>query len=202
MTTGSDSFPAEQIEGHSSFDPRPVTKRSEPTDTNQGSRLCTHCGLCCRGALHDYAFLEPDEVEAATAIGLPVLDCEQLAFALPCPKLAGTVCSIYGNRPLVCGRYRCQLLRNLEAGNLSFDDAIDKVDTAKGLAKGVEQAAERTLTLPEIRPLAVEPTPQNTVAGERARSSRGKLAATVFTVYMDRHFRNDRDRHVFEFNSL
>src|SRR5688572_4233724 len=70
-----------------------ATSGTEP-DSSLGSALCTQCGLCCTGALHDAAVLDPDEIADARALGLPVLDAEKPKFALPCPRLDGTVCTI------------------------------------------------------------------------------------------------------------
>ncbi len=78
-----------------------------------GVRLCTSCGLCCAGALHDTAALDEDEQDAARALGLPLAGDD---FALPCPRLAGTRCTVLAERPRVCGRYRCGLLQEVEAG--------------------------------------------------------------------------------------
>ena len=82
-----------------------------------GSQLCTQCGLCCTGALHDTASAEPEEVEALRNHGMQVITGEKLGFSLPCPQLKGTSCGIYKDRPHVCSRYRCQLLRDVEGGN-------------------------------------------------------------------------------------
>ena len=82
--------------------PSPLT--SNAADCAQASELCTQCGLCCMGAIHGRAVLFEDELQPARDIGLPVLDdAERPLFALPCPKLAGTSCTIFGKRPRVCG---------------------------------------------------------------------------------------------------
>lgn len=157
-------------------------------DRLRGSELCTRCGLCCTGALHDTAKLDADEVVGATALGLPVVDRESPCFALPCPKLEGTLCGIYGNRPRVCGRYRCGLLQKLEAGDVSFEAAAAKVDSAQGLVARVRDLAPPGMTLPHARALALaEPK-----GGETAQMHL-RLAATAMVMYIDRNFRNERE---------
>src|SRR5688500_2967630 len=91
-------------------DPKTSAAPGTAPDSSLGSALCTQCGLCCTGALHKAAVLDPDEIADARALGLPILDREKPGFALPCPRLDGTVCTIYASRPRVCGRYKCQLL--------------------------------------------------------------------------------------------
>ena len=87
---------------------------SDPTVADEtlsiGSKLCTKCGLCCTGALHDRAVLEPEEVEFASDLGLYVRAEGRPTFALPCKYLQGCACTIYSKRPKVCARYQCQLL--------------------------------------------------------------------------------------------
>ena len=49
-----------------------------------GSQVCTQCGLCCTGALHDTASVEPDEVEALRGRGMDIIVVEKLRFRLAC----------------------------------------------------------------------------------------------------------------------
>ncbi len=163
----------------------------EPTtrdDRVRGSELCTRCGLCCTGALHNAAKLDEDEISAATALGLPILERAKPGFALPCPRLAGTVCTIYGNRPRVCGRYRCGLLQQLEAGEVNFKAALAKVETAQELIDRLRKLMTRGMTLPDARALALEDA-----TGGEPDVMQLRLAATAMVVYIDRNFRNDRE---------
>ena len=99
----------------------PETSQSLRADapSDDGSVLCTRCGLCCMGVVHYTAALDPDEIHHATALGLPVQTGEHRpAFSLPCPRLEGTICGIYAERPNACRRYRCQLLLDVDAGSV------------------------------------------------------------------------------------
>ena len=131
--------------------------------------------------------LDPDEVAAAVDLGLPVIAGDKPLFALPCPKLVGSCCSIYGDRPRVCGRYKCQLLQDVEGGVLALDDARRKVVTAKQLAERFLAAAPPGTTLPGARAYAAEP------AGPASGDLEPRLHATALQLYLDKHFRNSRD---------
>lgn len=184
-------------------DPSGIAPPPPGDDRERGSDLCTRCGLCCTGALHDGAVLDPDEVEAAAAIGLPVEETERARFMLPCPKLDGTYCTIYGSRPRVCGRYRCQLLQDLQAGETSFATAAEKVATARSLADRASAVMPAGMTYPEARALAARPPANESIdPSEQFEAMRLRLAATALNLYIDRHFRNSRDGHIFELNAV
>lgn len=171
-------------------DPVKTSTPCAGSNTSLGSLLCTQCGLCCTGALHNYAILDPDEVDFASGLGLTLRTAGRPGFALPCPLLQDSVCTIYGNRPRVCGNYKCQLLQDLEAGSVTLDVAIGKVGTAKELIRRVEELLPEEMTLPEARTLmsASEDQPARPPAEMPAR-----LAVTALTLYLDKHFKHSRE---------
>ena len=162
------------------------------------------CGLCCTGALHDAAVLDPDEVSPALAIGLPVLDREKPGFKLPCPKLEGTMCSIYGNRPRVCGRYRCNLLQEFEAGSISLSDALERVKTAKALSAQVQASMPDGISLPQARAMRTARPEDSKQDNELSYGGRMelKLRTTALDLYLDKYFRNSRDTHMLELTPI
>lgn len=172
-------------------------------DNSLGSALCTQCGLCCTGALHNAAVLDADEITAAWALGLPVLDREKPGFALPCPRLDGTVCTIYGSRPRVCSRYKCQLLQDLESGAVALDDALDRVGIAKALRREAERAMPQGMTLPQAREIT-----RISLAGHADGANAGNgdmelvLRTAAFNLYLDKHFRNSRDGRAYDVTAL
>ncbi|MBA3666260.1 MAG: YkgJ family cysteine cluster protein [Sphingomonas sp.] len=116
--------------------------------------LCTSCGICCAGDLHGAAVLDSDEVPVAERLGLTVRSDGELRFELPCPRLSGSQCTVYPDRPRVCSRYKCVLLQNLEAGNIALEGALHHVAVAKQLvararadAPGESEQSERDLAL-------------------------------------------------------
>jgi Fe-S-cluster containining protein len=91
--------------------------------------LCLACGFCCDGTLFNRVPLQEAEVEPlreALAIPAGRFHGEQ-----PCPALKGTVCGVYGARPLTCRRYRCLLLEAHEADEVGEAEAIAIVETAR-----------------------------------------------------------------------
>ena len=165
--------------------------------------LCTNCGLCCMGALHSAAVLDAEEVPAAKDIGLPVLDREEPGFALPCPKLVNCTCTIYEHRPRVCGRYRCKLLQELENGDIDLTSALTKVDIAKMLLRDARSTMPAAMSLLEARTAARAPL------ADGAKDQSGfaeaillRLRTTALDVYLDRHFKNERDSQSFELSSI
>lgn len=164
-----------------------------PDDRSRGSDLCTQCGLCCNGALHNFAKLEPEEVEYASGLGLTLRASGRPGFALPCPMLEGTLCSIYGDRPKVCSRYKCQLLQDLEAGAVTLDAAIGKVGTAKELVRQAETLMPEGITLPGARALSQQAPDAATDLSGRAGGMALRLAITALSLYIDKHFKNSRE---------
>lgn len=106
-----------------------------PEPLSGGSELCVACGLCCKGVLHDHAPLQPQEKEVAARLRLPIyrgrIDYD--AFSLPCPHHQNDRCSVYPDRPKVCGDYQCDLLKRYREGTISLDEALDVVKRATGL---------------------------------------------------------------------
>jgi Fe-S-cluster containining protein len=102
-----------------------------PPEPPNGSDLCTACGLCCTGIFFDVAPLEEHELELAGKLRLP-LACNQYhdAFRLPCPRLQDRRCTVYEERPGVCGSYECGLLRRFKAGEVPREEALARVRRA------------------------------------------------------------------------
>lgn len=157
------------------------------------------CGLCCTGALHDFIYLQPDEVQCAADLGLPVRPAEPPSFSLPCPKLVNRKCSIFPKRPRVCGEYRCQLLIDKEAGSIDLASALQIVEQAHALLRSVQETVSEG-TVPEARERALNPDmgagaqePQ----GAREQLMKERLSVMALDMFLDRHFRNDRDGRMY-----
>lgn len=175
--------------------PSPLIDVAAP-DVAQASSLCTECGLCCMGVLHPRAVLEEDEVAAARAIGLPVLDnTERPLFALPCPKLCGTACTIFGQRPRVCSRYRCQQLRDVEAGVTSLAGALAHVRTAKAMLDRLLSVLPEELRHRSVRSLIFEDAQLVAALDHLPQQQRMelKLSAIALQLYLDKHFRSSKE---------
>lgn len=165
-------------------------------DIAQASDLCMSCGMCCNGLLHNAAVLDADEVAAAAAIGLAVLDRPgRPGFALPCTKLEGTVCTIYGHRPRVCSGFRCQVLIDLENGRHSFDQAAQRVATARQLLAEVVADMPATASAQEVKTMV-----RTAISGSGRHADR--LRVTALTFYLDKHFRKAKESKMLEMTEV
>lgn len=184
-------------------EPTPLT--CTEADSAQASNLCTRCGLCCLGVIHNAAVLDDDEIAPATAVGLPVLDRPgRPGFALPCPKLAGTTCTIFGHRPRVCGRYMCQVLTDYREDRLSFDEAAGHVSCAKDLLAKVRAVLPDDMSLRDAK--ATVPRPGESESSEPAPQGGAllelRLRITALQFYLDKHFRKPKEGTVLEMRPL
>ena len=157
------------------------------------------------GALHGRAVLTEEEVEPARAIGLPVIeDSPDRVFALPCPKLSGTTCTIFGERPSVCSRYRCQVLTDYQDGRLTVNEALQKVEQAKAHFAALVDAMPSAMSINQARSLAGSAlgTESELPSGEQNTHNRVRLLVTAMQLYLDRHFRLAKEGKALMMQSL
>ena len=167
-----------------------------------GSQLCTECGLCCTGALHDHAVLEPEEIEFARDLGLEVRTEGRPAFALPCKYLQGCACTIYSNRPKVCARYQCQLLDDVQHANVSLEAALEHVRVAKRMCEDVRALLPPGMNFPEARRLLYEPPGALPAVADRSAEMPLRLALTTLCLYLDKHFKHSRESKLLTLTSV
>jgi Fe-S-cluster containining protein len=111
---------------------------SDETELSPGAKLCLACGLCCTGVLGPHApLLEPDDLAIAKRNRLRVIP-EEGVFELPCPRLDGTKCEVYLDRPHICGSFRCTLLARLQDEGGPIEPFIDAVTRTKELLAYLE----------------------------------------------------------------
>jgi Fe-S-cluster containining protein len=73
-----------------------------------------------------------EEVDAATEAGLTVgIVQDRTAFQQPCTMFRGGNCSIYEQRPHVCRRYECALLKRTIGGEITLEQALRVVGVAQ-----------------------------------------------------------------------
>jgi Fe-S-cluster containining protein len=63
---------------------------------------------------------------------------ETPTFRLPCPCFQQGRCATYTKRPEACGRYRCNLLRGVEAQEMDQETALEPIEQAKRLIAEIE----------------------------------------------------------------
>jgi len=111
--------------------------------STRAQQLCQECGICCGGAVLSGGRLEPSELVFAEARRLRVVQTQKgPAFAHPCPLLADRQCSAYDERPKSCRAFRCKLLRSLDDGSLSWDEARTRVADLLQRISLIESALE------------------------------------------------------------
>ena len=111
------------------------------TEDSPGAVLCKACGLCCSGHLFVWVKLRPGELDAAEEFGLKVhrSDPAHRGFDQPCPLWNG-LCTIYqsSNYPHTCRAYKCTLLKELAAEQVSLPDALARMEQVRGLIRELE----------------------------------------------------------------
>lgn len=124
------------------------------------SDLCTECGLCCDGTLFDFVELyTADDLDAFAALS-PVFVQRPDSFRVqqPCPALNARCCSVYQRRPDTCRVFECDVLRGHEAGELSLDEARQRIARAVRLSAEVrprmEALVDQRIGLQELADLA------------------------------------------------
>lgn len=87
--------------------------------------ICVGCGLCCDGTMYSTVdMVGEDRADVLTQAGITLSTRENTQlFRQPCAAFSSGCCSVYANRPRVCQRYRCYLLRRHEVGEVAYDDA-------------------------------------------------------------------------------
>lgn len=164
------------------------------------AQLCTSCGLCCSGALHDSVPFGPHEIANVVELGLdPYEDPPgQLRFNQPCRHLQGTRCGVYERRPEPCVAFRCELLKKFEAGELSTSEALSRVSEAKKMIEKVRpmiREAGGPLT-PKKWGALLEAWRANALAGRATESEAlAVLELAKLNRFLDTHFRS-KDQQV------
>jgi len=156
------------------------------------------------GVLHANAVLDADELVHARDIGLEILPTEKPLFALPCPRLEGTVCGVYEERPRVCARYKCQLLQDFEAGTTPMAEARATVAEAQAIVTKLQAALPAGMTLHQARRLALgaEPDQGQGVRPSPRETAVVRVLASAMEWFIDRHFRNSRDGRSYEMSAI
>jgi hypothetical protein len=101
--------------------------------------LCLACGLCCDGTLFYGVPVSEDEAKALAGRVRIDAACSQLLQG--CVALGGDLrCSVYEDRPQACRRFRCTVLRALEAGQLTSEEAHAAIDEVLSVRRELADA--------------------------------------------------------------
>ena len=102
---------------------------------NYQQSLCLSCGLCCDGTLFGKVTVKPDDIlPPLEAAGIQIQRKEtKKSFKQPCVAYQKSCCQVYAERPTNCRKYRCELLKKYEGGDVSFEEAQQKINRAQQL---------------------------------------------------------------------
>jgi Fe-S-cluster containining protein len=160
------------------------------------TQLCRSCGLCCNGTLVDYVPVGDAEMQRLARLGIAVRRGTDGAarFDQPCAKFCGE-CSVYESRPDSCRSYRCELLKQLQAGGVSLDRACNIVREAKDMIVAAERRLGGRAQLLPMDWTKLFDTWQAAAPDERQESdSRLILEQTRLQRFLDLHFRSRAER--------
>lgn len=109
--------------------------------------LCLSCGICCDGTIFGKVPLQPeDELPPLQSAGIAIeTKGDKKFFKLGCAAHRQNCCQVYHHRPANCRKYRCALLKKYESGDVSREDAQQKVERARELKKIFLAEFEKTL---------------------------------------------------------
>ena len=118
---------------------------SPPEATSAAARLCAQCGLCCNGVMFHTVQLQPgDSAKELAALGLKLKRKQGRHFILqPCPAFQNSQCSIYAARPERCGRFECQQLKRVAAGEITEALALQKIHNAQRLVEQINELLQQ-----------------------------------------------------------
>jgi len=158
-----------------------------------GQSLCTECGICCSGAIFDYAQVDDTEIAPLAEAGLSVDHGRgKPTFPLPCQCFTGRVCGIYQSRPTACRNYKCLLLAAVTEGT------VDLAEAQRLVAKATAITDEISANLPPGKNLTQSRTALRRSALERAREEwlTPELMLDFYrlNLLLDRHFRRPEQR--------
>ena len=168
----------------------------------QEQEICVGCGFCCDGTLFVHAVLNPGEKgNLPERIEENVFsEGEKDYFRLPCRYFYGR-CTIYDmKRADVCGAYRCQLLKDLPVGKISFDQAMEMVGKARKVRRelleqyGKLSGSDRNIPFMEvIKELGKNPRQDGRNASAGMEYELLLARCNIFEALLIKHFRSVDD---------
>ncbi len=96
--------------------------------------------------------VQASEIQFVRGLGLNVKPIRDgFGFPLPCPLYKKDRCSSFANRPSVCGRYQCDLLKKHLNGEITLEQGTQTVRRAKELVADVLHQLPEGYTFEGIR---------------------------------------------------
>lgn len=102
------------------------------------SDLCIKCGACCDGTAFGQVPIEDTDL-AGVSLKMNLMEAEgKRILKQPCAAHINNACTIYSQRPFVCGDYECELLKEYVSGEVSKYEAHAAIDKLKLLKTEIE----------------------------------------------------------------
>ena len=161
--------------------------------------LCLACGICCEGMLSRSVPLTPeDEISPLVVAGINIIaDGKLNLFTLPCAAHKNRECTVYADRPRMCQKYRCELLKRFEAGKISRDAALEIVEKTITVRNEMKTFADST-NEPNVRLIFQQwlKNPSSGLKKSNIGTSEKAYAPLffkflIFQKYLDRYFRKE-----------
>ena len=111
-------------------------------------QLCVGCGLCCDGTFFGYAnvFDDTPVIERIDVLLARKGDDTKRQLPIPCSLLGeGASCSVYEDRPPICKSYRCKLLKAVDSGERSLEEARQVTQRTSELRDEVRRGIEEVI---------------------------------------------------------
>ncbi len=118
-------------------------------------------------------------------------------FMLPCPQLECATCQIYELRPQTCREYRCEVLKAVQAGDMTFGDGLDRVKEGRAAFDQVSAQLPDDMTVSDARKLRREAATAE-ASRELNASPMLMMALSLLDLVLDQHFRRPDQRQVME----
>jgi Fe-S-cluster containining protein len=101
------------------------------------------CGLCCDGTFFGSVVVAPEETTRLARVGLTVLQNDgSCTMAQPCTALRGCLCEAYPDRPTACATYECQLVKRVNAGTCTLEEARSSIAKVRELLATIRKGFE------------------------------------------------------------
>ncbi len=127
---------------------------------------------------------------------MDVLEAEdEAAFALPCPRLEGSTCQIYADRPETCKAFRCKTLRSALAGEIDEESALKRIADARTALGEVWRQLPEGATIRDARRWRRQAGKASASKQLRA-SSTLMIALGLLDIELDLNFRKPGQRQV------
>jgi Fe-S-cluster containining protein len=123
--------------------------------------LCLSCGLCCNGTIFMRVPLKAtDKIAPLQAAGIEIRQKADTrsnetrkSFRLPCAAFQQNCCQVYDDRPAACRKFRCELLKKFDRGEVLWADARQKIVYVQQLREKLGK--EISKTLPEYEGVSI-----------------------------------------------